>query len=63
MNPRLAKGNNTSSLELKPTYICFSCSNIASYDERDSHKKEHSLCKTPEKPVFDLARVIGLMCW
>lgn len=31
-------------LELMPTYLCFDCTHIAAYEERDAHDKEHNIC-------------------
>lgn len=42
MVPRLSKSSPSSSLSLLPTYLCLHCSHIATYDERDSHDKEHT---------------------
>lgn len=43
--PHIAKSSSSTCLDLKPKYLCFHCSHIAAYDDRDSHEKEHTLCK------------------
>lgn len=45
-NPASTIPHLTPDMELMPTYLCFHCTHIATYDERDSHDKEHALCKT-----------------
>ena len=45
--PYVAKSQSSvATFDLKPHYLCFHCTHIATYEERDTHGKEHTLCKT-----------------
>lgn len=44
ITPHLSK-STSSPINLRPTYLCIQCPNVATPDQRDKHEKAHALCK------------------
>ena len=47
--PHIAKSSSSASVNLQPTFLCFHCPHVATSEERDSHDKEHILCKRRDR--------------
>ncbi|GAB7356371.1 hypothetical protein MBLNU459_g7155t1 [Dothideomycetes sp. NU459] len=40
----LTKSSSSSAINIRPTYLCIQCANVATPDQRDKHDKAHVLC-------------------
>lgn len=45
ITPHLTKSASSSSINIRPTYLCIQCANVATPEQRDKHDKAHVLCK------------------